>query len=148
MNEASLRRAVIEKIYDNNPDDYKDIRKLHSLEEMGLRLHCIKTLMQATPNEKRKEARYKSLQNEYQLIRQKYLIYGGSVNLPFISVMTKELLKMTDRHFGDPKESKEESAHRKRLHTTYLLNYVFVHKTYEELCEISMKKVRGNKCHK
>lgn len=130
--ESVQRQIVIRQIYEKSEGRaYKDLRKLYSPRRMEKRLHMIDVLLSAAGMRDDEDRR--RLETERLLLTKKYEIYTRSPNLPMVGAGPRKLLKLTDRHPEDDKESRSESARGKKAHTVVLLHFAYIDHSYEEL---------------
>lgn len=133
--EASIRRDLINSLYNQRKSQYSDIRKYTTLEEIRQRIRSIKSAIIAIPKEKRtlRNQRYKKLLLEQQLLACKHLVYSDSPKLPNTEE-TSKVLHITDHCF--PNERKDQRECNKMRHITLLLHLAMINKTTEQLQRI------------
>jgi len=148
--DAVQRQIVIREIYEKSGGKaYKDLRRLCKPKTMQKRLHIIDVLLQVSAvvpvtipdidnapppgNEAPPRLDRQKLETEKLLLTKKYEIYTKSPNVPMAGSRPREFLKLSDIKPEDEKESKSESARRKKAHTIVLMHYAYIDYSYEEL---------------
>lgn len=149
------RQIVVRQIYEKSGGKaYADLRRLFKPKTMQKRLHMIDTMLEllrvegtgtggttdndplppgnkAPPPPPRLD-RHK-LETERLLLTKKYEIYTKHPNVPMAGPGPRKFLKLSDVRPEDEKESKAESARRKKAHTIVLMHYAYIDYSYDEL---------------
>jgi hypothetical protein len=132
--EVTVKRTLIEAIYDRRKDVYPDVRVYRTPEAVNDRMNTLRAKMRASAPKKRSQCnrRYKKLLFEFQLLKYKLALYVAEEEDSPYAVTRVAVMRADETRSNNPRNVLRDARGR-RAQTILLMHFIFRDYSNEKL---------------